>query len=251
MTNIRERIFRIIEPSDGTDALSTVYDYSMIAIIIASLFPLAFKENPPFLEIVDKIAVAVFILDYLLRWLTADFKFGRCDAGSFIRYPFSFMAVIDLISILPSVTLLNEGFKLLRLVRMMRALRVLRVFKTFRYSRSIQLIGDVLKQSRDSLVAVGSLALVYIMISALMIFNVEPESFDTFFDAVYWATISLTTVGYGDIYAVTTFGRVITMISSFFGIAIIALPSGIITAGCIERISELKKHREKQDGGAD
>ena len=80
----------------------------------------------------------------------------------------------------------------------------------------------------------------YIVISALVIFNVEPESFNNFFDAIYWATVSLTTVGYGDIYPVTTLGRVITMISSVFGIARVALPAGIITAGYMTEIEKNK-----------
>ena len=75
-------------------------------------------------------------------------------------------------------------------------------------------------------------------VSALVIYNVEPESFETFFDSIYWATISLTTVGYGDIYPVTTVGRIVTMVSSVFGIAIIALPSGVITAGYLDVVNK-------------
>ena len=86
--------------------------------------------------------------------------------------------------------------------------------------------------------AVATMAVAYILVSALVIYNVEPESFETFFDAIYWATISLTTVGYGDIYPVTTIGRIVTMISSAFGIAIIALPSGVITAGYLAEINK-------------
>ena len=86
--------------------------------------------------------------------------------------------------------------------------------------------------------AVATMAVAYVLISALVIYNVEPESFNTFFDAVYWATISLTTVGYGDLYPVTTIGRIVTMISSVFGIAIIALPSGVITAGYLSEINK-------------
>lgn len=78
----------------------------------------------------------------------------------------------------------------------------------------------------------------YIFISAIVIYNVEPDSFNTFFDAFYWATISLTTVGYGDIYPVTPIGRCVTMISSLIGIAIIALPSSVITAGYLEEVSK-------------
>ena len=79
------------------------------------------------------------------------------------------------------------------------------------------------------------------IISAMVIFNVEPDSFENFFDAVYWSTVSLTTVGYGDIYPVTALGRTVAMISSFFGIAIVALPAGIVTA---EYLNALKKSDE-------
>lgn len=82
------------------------------------------------------------------------------------------------------------------------------------------------------------MAVAYIFISAIVIYNVEPDSFNTFFDAFYWATISLTTVGYGDIYPVTPIGRCVTMISSLIGIAIIALPSSVITAGDLEEVSK-------------
>ncbi len=85
---------------------------------------------------------------------------------------------------------------------------------------------------------IGSLALAYVLISALVILNVEPDTFSSYFDAVYWATVSLTTVGYGDIYPITTIGRIITMVSSVFGIAIVALPAGIITAGMMEEINK-------------
>ena len=180
-------------------------------------------------------------IDYLLRWLTAGFKFGSRSAVSFLRYPVSVMAVIDLLSILPSVTVLNKGFKVLRVLRMLRALRVLRVMKFARYSKSIKIIANVFKKSREPLTAVGALALAYVVVSALIVINVEPDSFNSFFDALYWATVSLTTMGYGDIYPVTTIGRLVTMASSVFGIAIVALPAGIITAGYMDEINKSNK----------
>ena len=91
---------------------------------------------------------------------------------------------------------------------------------------------------------VGILAAGYVLISALVIFNVEPDSFENFFEAVYWATVSLTTMGYGDIYPVTTLGRIVTMVSSIFGIAIIALPAGIITAGFMEQLNSKEESDE-------
>lgn len=235
---MRKRIFEIIEVSDGNDRVSSIYDATMLALIILSLIPLAFKAETTFFAVIDKVCAAAFILDYALRLITADYKFGKKTIGSFIRYPFSFMAIIDLISILPSITVLNSGFKLLRLMRMMRALRVFRVFKTFRYSKSVRIIANVFRRSKEPLIAVCTLAGAYILVSALVIFNVEPDSFDTFFDAIYWATVSLTTMGYGDIYPITTAGRIITMVSSIFGIAIVALPAGIITAGYMNEIND-------------
>lgn len=239
---MRKRIFQIIDTSDRTnDIFGNIYDCVMIVAIIASLIPLAFKTDNIAFIIIDNIAVGIFIIDYLLRLLTADYKYYGKSVASFIRYPFSFFAIIDLISILPSLTALNSGFKLLRLLRMMRALRVLNVFKAFRYSKSMSAISGVFKKQRHSLVAVGTLAAGYILVSALIVFSVEPDSFSSFFDAIYWATVSLTTVGYGDIYPVTALGRVVTMVSSIFGIAIIALPAGIITAGYMDALNEEKQ----------
>ena len=233
----RKRIFEIIEKADYKDKLSAVYDYMMILMIVLSLIPLAFKTDNLLFRVIDKVTVAVFIIDYALRWVTADYKFERHEAWSFFRYPFSPMAVIDLLSILPSLTVVNSGFKVLRVLRMLRAMRVVRVFKAMRYSKSFEIIGRVLRSSKDSLISVCALAAGYIVISALIIYNVEPDSFESFFEAIYWATVSLTTVGYGDIYPVSTLGRIITMVSSVFGIAIVALPAGIITAGCMNELS--------------
>lgn len=235
---MRKRIFEIIELSSGADLWSSIYDYFMMVVIIVSLLPLAFKQDAIAFIVIEKVAIAVFIIDYLLRLCTADYKYNKKSISSFLRYPFSFMAIIDLLSILPSVTVLNSSFKLLRIFRLVRAIRVFRVFKVLRYSKSFKIIVSVFKRQKESLLAVVTLAVAYIIISALIIFNVEPNSFNTFFDAIYWATVSLTTMGYGDIYPITASGRVVTMISSIFGIAIVALPAGIITAGYMEEINK-------------
>lgn len=233
---MRNRIFTIIEKSTDEDKLSHIYDVVMIVVIVLSLVPLAFKQDNAVFFVVDKVAMVIFIIDYALRWLTADYKFENNSAISFVKYPFSLMAIIDLISILPSLSIISKGFKVLRVLRMIRALRVLRVFKGLRYSNNFRIIANVMKNSKKSLGAVLALALGYIVVSALIIFNVEPDSFNSFFDAVYWATVSLTTVGYGDIYPVSVLGRIITMLSSILGIAIVALPAGIITAGYMKEI---------------
>lgn len=238
---MRKRIFEIIELSHDDDNLSKIYDCFMMFVIVASLIPLAFKETNEVFYIIDKISVSIFVIDYILRWITADYKNNNHSLKSFIKYPFTIMAIIDLVSILPSISILNSGLKVLRVLRLIRTFRVFRVFKLFRYSKNIHIIVNVLKKSKNALLTVGTLAIGYIIICALIIFNVEPDSFDNFFEAIYWATVSLTTMGYGDIYPVSTLGRIITMLSSFIGIAIVALPAGIITAGYMSEIEESKE----------
>jgi voltage-gated potassium channel len=234
---MRKKIFDIIDINNDSNKISNVYDIIMMITIIISIIPLAFKQSNIVFEYIDYITVAIFIIDYLLRLLTADYKLNK-SALSFVLYPVTPMAIIDLVSILPSVTFLNSGFRLLKLFRLFRTLKVFRTFKFLRYSKSFVIISNVFKKQKKVLTAVATMAVGYILVSALVIYNVEPESFETFFDAVYWATISLTTVGYGDIYPVSTIGRIVTMISSAFGIAIIALPSGVITAGYLDEINK-------------
>lgn len=206
----------------------------MIVAVVLSIIPLAFKDSTSSLfSIFDKFSTVVFIVDYAARLLTADYKLKK-GYYSFLIYPVTPMGIIDLVAILPSFLNVWRALRLLKIFRLMRALRVFRAFKVFRYSKSLRIISSVIRTQRRPLLAVCVLAGGYILLSALVIFNVEPQTFDTFFDAVYWAAISLTTVGYGDIYPVTTIGRIVTMISSFIGIAIVALPAGIITAGYMD-----------------
>ena len=204
----------------------------MTVLIIASLLPLCFKESSPVLETIEYACVLVFIADYLARWATADLKLGK-GALSFLIYPFTPMAVIDLLSILPVFNAHNDALRTLRVLRVFRALRL---FKLIRYSKSAAVIAAVFEKERETLLAVLCLAIGYILVSALAIINVEPETFNTFFDAVYWAVISLTTVGYGDLYPTSDVGRAIAMISSLMGVAVVALPSGIITAGMLDEL---------------
>jgi voltage-gated potassium channel len=107
----------------------------------------------------------------------------------------------------------------------------------------------VLNKERQVLCSVLIMAVLYIFITALIMFNAEPQinpntgqiTFHSFFDALYWATVTLTTVGYGDLCPVTNLGRMVSMLSSIFGVAIIALPSGVITASYLDELRESKK----------
>ena len=208
-----------------------------------SIIPLAFKKQYPIFSVIDIVAVIIFIIDYVLRFVTADMKLKK-GLLSFVKYPFTPMAIIDLLSILPSLIVINSGlklFKLFRLVRTLKVVKVLKVFKIARYSTSIEMMVGIFKKRKDEFSVIMSFAIAYILVAALIILNVEPDTFNNYFDAIYWATVSLTTMGYGDIYPVTTIGRIVTMLSSFVGIAIVALPAGIITSGLMEEISKSKE----------
>ncbi|HEL1615821.1 TPA: ion transporter [Streptococcus suis] len=230
---MRKKLFNILENNDD-NILARFYNFIMLLAIIVSLVPLMFKRTNSFHLSMDYLTTAIFFLDYLFRVMTADYKLQK-GKMSFVLYPFSLLAIVDLLSILPTFLFFNNSFRLLKIVRMGR---VLRIFKVIRYSKNIQILTNVLQNQKESLLLVASLAAGYIFFTALLIFSVEPDTFETFFDAIYWATISLTTVGYGDIFATTMLGKIITMFSSIIGIAIVALPAGIITAGYMNEITK-------------
>ncbi len=234
---MRSKIYRMVHIYEG-HVSSVMYKYGMILVIIMSLLPLTVKEEPACFRTIEVVCLAIFTGDYLLRWCTADYKFGKMQWTSFVRYPFRLISLIDLMSIFALLSSVQGWFVGFGFAE---ALTVFRIIRILRYSKNVQTILQILKRSKKALIAVGSLAVGYILISAIVIFNVEPHSFGTFFDAVYWSTVSLTTVGYGDIYPVTVLGRTVAMISSFFGIAIVALPAGIVTA---EYLGSLKDKDE-------
>lgn len=240
-------LYNIIEYDDEHQSKwSTFYDILMLVMIVLSIVPLMFREQLTLFVWFDQISVVTFILDYLLRWATADLKYpGRNKVLSFAIYPLTPMAILDLLSILPSLGFFGRSLKVLRIVRL---LKTFRLFKFLRYSRQIQILVKVLKKEKKILFTVLGIAVFYIFVTALIMFNVESTDegsviFTSFFDALYWATTTLTTVGYGDIYPVLEIGRFISMISSLLGVTVIALPFGVITASFLEELREERKER--------
>ncbi|MDO4789395.1 MAG: ion transporter [Porphyromonas sp.] len=245
--SMRERIFVIIEKGHRDNVRSYAYDIFMIMAIIVSIVPLMFMTTHPAFDRMELVTVSIFIVDYILRWVTADLKLKR-KGWSFLIYPFTIMAIVDLLSILPVLGAFSPAFKIFRLSR---TVRIARLFKFFRYTDKIAIFLNVLKKERKVLLSVLVIALFYIFLTALVMFNTEPyinpntgvPTFNSFFDALYWATVTLTTVGYGDLCPVTEMGRAISMLSSLLGVAIIALPSGVITASYLD---ELRKERNEE-----
>lgn len=248
---VRERIYEIIEQGKQGDKFSIAYDVLMLIAITVSIVPLMFVEVYPIFRYIEIVTVTIFIIDYLLRWFTADIRLGK-KGLSFLIYPFTLWAIIDLLSILPGFSILSKGFKIFRFTRF---LKVLRLFKYFRYTNKIQVLVRVIKKEKGVLLTVLGLAVSYVFLTALIMFNAEPHvnpemgatNFNDFFDALYWATVTLTTVGYGDLTPVTDIGRFVSMLSSLFGVAIIALPSGVITASYLEEIRNSKNKEKESD----
>ena len=164
---MRKKIYEIIEPAKN-NLLSSIYDVFMMAVIVVSLVPLAFKETNTAFTVMEYATVGIFVLDYLLRLWTADLKLKK-SAFSFFLYPLTPMALVDLLSILPSLTILNGGLRLLKIFRLLRALKVFRTLKFLRYSKSFEIILNVFKKQKRVLSAVATLAVAYTLISALVI----------------------------------------------------------------------------------
>lgn len=234
---MREQIYRIIKKADPGDRLSRFYDIFIMTVAVLSVCPLMFKETNKAIDTLDLVTVYILFFDYVFRWMTYDYAGRHKGPLAFVLYPFTPMAVIDLVSLLPSLGILGQGFRILRL---------LRIFKLFHYSKSFSYIANAFKKEWRTLWSVVLIAVFYIFVSALIMFTNEPQTFNSFFDALYWATTALTTVGYGDVYPVTEMGKLISMISSLFGIAVIAMPAGIITASFVEEINLDKARRTKQ-----
>lgn len=226
---MRERLYTIVHKAEPGDRFGKLYDIFIVAVAFASITPLMFKQSYPWLEAVDLVTVYILFADYIFRWITHDYKSRLRRPWSFVVYPVTPYALVIMLSLLPSLGLVGQG---------MRILRLLRIFVLLNYSDNIRYVARVFQKERRTLLSVLYIALFYIFVSALVMFVYEPETFETFFEAAYWATTALTTVGYGDVSPVTEVGRLISMVSSLFGIAVIALPAGIVTAGFVEEINK-------------
>ena len=251
MSKILERINVIVEPNKE-DRASRIYDWIMLVAIFIGIFPLMFRTQNKLFWYFDIISCLCFVVDYILHWITCGVRSERKSWLTFVIYPFTPMAIIDMLSILPTITSLAPAFKI---VRVSRLLKILRVVKIIRYFESLEIILAVIRKQKRILCTVLSLAFFYIFITAMIMFNAEeeinPETgdylFENFFDAFYWASCTLTTVGYGDLYPISTIGRAISIVSSMVGIAIIALPSGIMTAGYIDELKSRRETKEKEN----
>ncbi len=239
--NVKRRIYEVIEASSLGDKTSRAYDIMLGTAVVVSLIPMTLKGENTYTRAIEALTAIIFIVDYLARLYTADYKMGFKSYKAYLAYIFTPLSVLDFLSILPVICLImpvSTFFGLLRLFRFFR------IFKLIRYSKTMVIIANVIRKVKSQLFAVLILIIVYIFVSAMLVFQLEPDLFRTFFDALYWATISITTIGYGDISPVTPIGRMITMVSALVGMAVIALPTGIITAAYMNEITKKKSKYE-------
>lgn len=241
MYDFKRRIYEVIEVSRIGDLSSRAYDRLMLTSIIVGLVPLTLKTNTRLTLAIDLITSILFVIDYIARIYTADYKMGFKNYKAYVAYIFTPLAIFDLLSIVPILYIFLPTSTIIGLFRLFRVFRVL---KLIRYSKTMVIIANVIRKVKNQLIAVLLLIIVYIVVSAMLVFQLEPNLFDTFFDALYWATISITTIGYGDISPVTDLGRFITMVSALVGVAVIALPTGIITAAYMAEITKKKSKYE-------
>ena len=246
----RKWISDLVEPGKP-GVLSQVYDLLMLVAIALGTVSLLFREYRPLFLYFDIISGIIYIVDYILRWMTYDLRSEKPKWKAFLLYPFTPMAILDLLSILPTFEVVSSSYKLAKSARL---LKIFRFTKIIHYIGPLEIFVTVIKKQWKLLMMVALVAIFDILITAILMFQSEQEIdpvtgeyiFKTFYDAFYWAAITLTTVGYGDICPVSNLGKTLSIISSLIGIGIIAMPSSIITAGFMQEMN--RRMKETEDG---
>ena len=250
---MKEKIFHIITPKDKvTPRASKRFDTLIISLIVLSIVSIIVESfdvaNPMLVDILDYsefIIVIIFSLEYLCRLWTADLLYphlSKLDAR--IKFILSFEGVIDLLAILPFY--LPLLFKAdLRFLRLMRLLLLFRILKLRRYSKSVDVFVSVFKDKRKDLAITGYITFLLVLVSSMLMYQIEhkvqPEKFSNIIETFWWSIATLTTVGYGDVYPITPMGKILSGFIAILGIGLVALPTGIIGSGFIDKLG--KKER--------
>lgn len=252
---VRRRIFTIVEVGSDFDYVSRAYDYInagliVINLVVSILYTYSgIREQYGFwLLLVERLSIAFFAVDYVLRVWTARFLYPELKEGHAIRkYIFSFTGVVDLLSFLPYCLPIffpagTAAFRLLRIVR------IFRLFRINAYHDSLSVITSVISNKRQQLMSSVFIILVLMIASSLCMYSLEheaqPEVFTNAFSGIWWAASTLLTVGYGDIYPITMLGKLFGIFISFLGVGMVAIPTGIISAGFVDQYSTIKQKSE-------
>ena len=249
--SFRERLARIIEIGSSDDRLSRGYDFLITGIILVNLvvsvmstFDSLDNAHGALFDVIEAATVACFAIDYVLRLLAAKYIYRKeSEWRAILSYVFSFTGIIDLLSFLPYY--LPVFFPAGAVAfRMFRVVRIFRLFRITAYSDSLNAITDVIVGKKQQLLSSVFIILVLMLASSLCMYSVEhdaqPDVFENAFSGIWWSVSTLLTVGYGDIYPITTLGRVLATVITFLGVLMVAIPTGIISAGFVEQYNRIQ-----------
>lgn len=254
----KHRVFDIIQLGTQYDTASRLFDYVLITAILINLLLLivdTFDSAAAFRAVYKPVEYATavfFIVEYALRIWTAEYLYpGDSKSKAKIRFVFSFYGLIDLLTILPYILpfFLPMGFVAFRV------LRVFRVFRLFRINAqydAFNVVVDVLRNKKQQLLSSICIILIMMLASSICMYSLEhpaqPDVFRNAFSGIWWSVSTLLTVGYGDIYPVTAAGQVMAIIIAFLGVGLVAIPTGIISAGFVEQYTSMRSFSEVSDG---
>lgn len=254
MRRIQRRTYEILEAASPDDITSRAFDIFIITLIILNILAIILESVTSistgysvFFRNIEIFSVAVFTIEYVLRVWTcvANERFKHPITGR-LHFMSTPLALIDLFAVLPFYLpmLLRVD---LRFLRALRLFRLFRIFKLGRYSESFQILGNVIREKKEEIILTLFMGLLVLIISSCLIYFVEnpvqSEVFSSIPHSLWWSVITLTTVGYGDVYPITPLGKILGTIVAFVGIAMFALPSGIIASGFVE---EMRKRRSQK-----
>ncbi len=253
---IKQRIYNIINDNDKKNTIGNIFDGIIITLIIiniitviAETFRLPESVKNIF-NIIEIVSVIIFTAEYILRVWTADLIYKKLNpVKARLKYIFSFMAIIDLLAILPFYIPFIIPVDL-RVLRALRIIRLLRIFKVNRYTSALSTIAEVLKRKKSQLISSILVVFLLMIVSSVLMYNIEntaqPDTFKNAFSALWWAVATFTTVGYGDIYPVTVLGKILSAVIAILGIGLVAVPTGIISAGFMEQIEKSDDDDKKE-----
>lgn len=253
----RKRIYEITEVGYHLDNVSCLYDMVNVFTILLNLaasilytYDGVRAQYGSLLLTIETVTAVFFAVDYMLRVISVRYKYGdkNMSEGKAVRsYVFSFMGIVDLLSWIPYF--LPVFFPAGTVAfRMIRVVRILRLFRVNAYHDSLSIITEVLYEKRQQLVSSVFIILMLMIGSSLCMYSLEheaqPEVFSNAFSGIWWATSTLLTVGYGDIYPITTLGKIFGIFISFLGVGMVAIPTGIISAGFVNQYTTIKSRTD-------
>ena len=251
----RKRVYEIVNVGASEDFISRAYDFLNTFVIVVNLasnilytFREAREAYGGLLLGIEAVTAAFFAVDYALRVWTARFLYpSHTGPKALVKYVFSFTGLVDLLSFLPYY--LPVFFPAGTVAfRMFRVVRIFRLFRLNKYYDALNVIAEVISGKRQQLLSSVFIILVLMLASSLCMYSLEheaqPEVFANAFSGLWWAVSTLLTVGYGDIYPITPMGRVFSIVITFLGVGMAAIPTGIISAGFVDQYSRIKRISE-------